>query len=57
LYNDASYRSISMNSILLNRLFRKEYIYGLISSSFSRGEKQQAKSRTYWNSISRFEIQ
>jgi hypothetical protein len=35
----APYRSLSVNFILLDSLFRKEYRYGLILSSFSTSEK------------------
>jgi hypothetical protein len=36
--NGAPYRSISLNFILLDSLFRKEYIYGSIIPPFSTGE-------------------
>jgi hypothetical protein len=39
-HNGASYTSISVNLILLDSLFRKEYRYSLIISPFSTGEKQ-----------------
>jgi hypothetical protein len=49
--NGRPYRSISMNFILLDRPFRKEYRYGLIIFPFSTSEKQQAMSGTYQTPI------
>jgi hypothetical protein len=46
-HNALPHRSISVNFILLDRLFRQEYRYGVIISPFSTNEKQQARSRTY----------
>jgi hypothetical protein len=46
-HHGAPYRPISLNLILLDRLFRREYRSGLIISLFSAGEKQRAKSQTY----------
>jgi hypothetical protein len=46
-HNDAPYRSISMNYILLDSLFHKEYRYDLIISPFSTDKKQQARLQTY----------
>jgi hypothetical protein len=42
-YNGTPYQSISVNHILLDSLFRKEYRCGLLISPFSTGEKQQAR--------------
>jgi hypothetical protein len=46
-HNDAPYGSISVNFLLLDSPFRKEYRYGLIISPFSTAKKQQERSRTY----------
>jgi hypothetical protein len=46
-HNGAPYQSISVNFILLDSPYRKEYRYGLVISPFSTGEKEEAMSRTH----------